>query len=107
MRSNGLFQAVERSLGAASISETFAIFFPAVTGIMAGVSMSGDLKDARRSLPRGTLFAILAGFVVYVSLPFFLALNFPLEALARDQDPNQVGTQNYSMFNVAAFSSLV
>ena len=74
---------------------------------MAGVSMSGDLKDARRSLPRGTLFAILAGFIVYAALPFFLALNFDMVTLASDQDPNQVGTQNYSMFNVAAFSSLV
>ncbi len=43
----------------------FAIFFPAVTGIMAGVSMSGDLKDARRSIPLGTMLAILTGFVVY------------------------------------------
>lgn len=44
---------------------SFAIFFPAVTGFLAGVNMSGDLKDPKRSLPRGTLLAILVGLAVY------------------------------------------
>ncbi len=51
---------------------TFAIFFPAVTGIMTGISMSGSLRDPRRNIPVGTMGAIAVGFVVYVSLVFWL-----------------------------------
>ena len=45
----------------------FAIYFPAVTGILAGVNMSGDLKDPARSLVRGTMAAIAVGGVIYLS----------------------------------------
>ncbi|MGH0038551.1 MAG: Na-K-Cl cotransporter [Myxococcota bacterium] len=52
----------------------FAVFFPAVTGIMAGLGLSGDLADPKRSLPRGTLAAQLSGFAVYLLVPIGLAL---------------------------------
>jgi len=52
----------------------FAVFFPAVTGIMAGLSLSGDLRDPRRSIPRGTIAATLTGFAVYLLVPVFLHL---------------------------------
>ena len=45
----------------------FAIYFPAVTGILAGVNMSGDLENPARSIPRGTLYAIGVGLAVYLA----------------------------------------
>ncbi|MFT6053737.1 MAG: amino acid transporter [Roseivirga sp.] len=52
----------------------FGVFFPAVTGFEAGVSMSGDLKDPKRAIPRGAIMAIVVGFVVYIILAVFLSL---------------------------------
>lgn len=49
-----------------------AVFFPAVTGILSGVGMSGDLKNPSRSLPLGTVGAVLAGYAVYMTIPWFL-----------------------------------
>ncbi|KAG8365656.1 hypothetical protein BUALT_Bualt18G0128700 [Buddleja alternifolia] len=51
------------------------LFFPAVTGIMAGSNRSASLKDTQRSIPVGTLSATLSTTGLYlVSVLFFGAL---------------------------------
>ncbi|XP_026217427.1 solute carrier family 12 member 7 isoform X1 [Anabas testudineus] len=43
------------------------IYFPSVTGIMAGSNRSGDLRDAQKSIPIGTILAIATTSVIYIS----------------------------------------
>ncbi|KAM3841506.1 solute carrier family 12 member 5 isoform 1-T1 [Vipera latastei] len=43
------------------------IYFPSVTGIMAGSNRSGDLRDAQKSIPTGTILAIATTSAVYIS----------------------------------------
>lgn len=61
------------SFNGETFATMFALFFPAVTGIMAGANMSGDLKDPARSIPAGTLWSILFTGVIYASLVLMLA----------------------------------
>ncbi len=59
----------------------FAIFFPAVTGIMAGVNMSGDLKNPGHSLAKGTFWAIIFATIIYGIEIFICGSAFSKEAL--------------------------
>jgi amino acid transporter len=76
----------------------FAIFFPAVTGFTQGVSMSGDLRDPGRSLPRGTFAAVGLSTVVYVSVAILMAGNAAQSELIDDTG---------AMRGIAAFGPLI
>jgi amino acid transporter len=92
---------VEQSTGSVDINgprngesfwTVFAVFFPAVTGILAGISLSGDLSRPDRSIPRGTLAAVLVGFVVYLAVVIGLAIG---------ADQRDLMTDNLIWFTIA------
>ena len=53
----------------------FAVFFPAVTGIAVGASMSGDLKNPAESIPKGTMYSIAVSTVIYLGTVTWLAFH--------------------------------
>ncbi len=76
----------------------FAVFFPAVTGILSGVAMSGDLKDPSKSLPWGTIAAVATGYVIYMAIPIAFSWVVPQEILRADST---------IILKVAKFSQLI
>ncbi len=69
-----------------SLFSVFSVFFPAVTGIMAGANMSGDLRDPSRAIPKGTLLGIGISLSSYIALLWFIG-----GTVARCTDPANTG----------------
>eukprot|EP00924_Labyrinthula_sp_SR-Ha-C_P003468 maker-scaffold_15-snap-gene-10.78-mRNA-1 protein AED:0.06 eAED:0.06 QI:0/0/0/1/0/0/2/0/991 len=88
-----------------SFFTVFAVFFPAVTGIMAGANLSGDLDNPSVAIPKGTLSAIALTFVSYLLLLWFVGL-----VCLAEVDGNDEGGLLYNtliMKDVSVFEYLV
>ncbi|EQB53159.1 hypothetical protein CGLO_07148 [Colletotrichum gloeosporioides Cg-14] len=59
--------------GLETFRELFAILFPATSGIFAGASMSGDLQNPSKDIPKGTLWAMMTTFIAYLVVVFSMA----------------------------------
>ncbi|KAK3325864.1 amino acid permease-domain-containing protein [Apodospora peruviana] len=59
--------------GLATFRDLFGILFPATSGIFAGASMSGDLRNPSKDIPVGTLWAMLSTFIAYLIVILSLA----------------------------------
>ena len=79
----------------------FAIIFPAFTGMTAGVGLSGDLKNPKRSIPIGTLAATIFGMIIY----FFIA--FKLGRAAAPDVLSDTVNHQLIMSDVALWSPII
>lgn len=61
--------------------EIFGVFFPTVTGVLAGINMSGDLRNPSKDIPNGTLAALGTGTILYLGFSLFLASTCTRSAL--------------------------
>lgn len=90
--------SIENNFSGTSYWVVFAVFFPAVTGVMAGANMSGDLTSPRKSIPKGTISAVILTTIIYASLIFVASLLATPDELA----------SNYNLFiDKALFSPIV
>jgi solute carrier family 12 sodium/potassium/chloride transporter 2 len=76
--------SVENNFGGSSFWIVFAVFFPAVTGVMAGANMSGDLTNPRKSIPYGTISSVILTTIIYISLIFVASMIATPEELAKN-----------------------
>lgn len=90
--------SIENEFSGSNFWIVFAVFFPAATGIMAGANMSGELKHPKRSIPRGTLWAIGVSFVIYMLLAFWIA---------RSASESELLNDYYIMVDKAFFGPLI
>ena len=81
--------------GRENFQDLFGVLFPATCGILAGASMSGDLKNPSRSIPKGTLGGLGITFVAYNLVILSLAASITRESLYKNvnviQDTNLSG----------------
>jgi amino acid transporter len=52
--------------------QLYALFFPAVTGLMAGIGLSGELSNPRKQIPQGVISATLITTILYIVMVFRL-----------------------------------
>lgn len=90
--------SIETGFSGITLWGVFAVYFPAATGIMAGLNMSGELKDPRRSIPIGTLAAIGVSLVIYIALAYWLA---------RTATPDELVNNYTIMIERSAYGRLV
>ncbi|KAK6624853.1 hypothetical protein RUM44_011717 [Polyplax serrata] len=62
----------------------FGVFFPTVTGVMAGINMSGDLRAPSKDIPNGSLAAICTGTFLYLTFILCLGATCERHALLND-----------------------
>ncbi|CAK8993144.1 Cation-chloride cotransporter 1 (OsCCC1) (Potassium-chloride cotransporter 1) [Durusdinium trenchii] len=68
-----------------SFTSLIALFYPSVTGIMAGSNRSGVLLSPGRSIPKGTLGAIVTTTAIYIFTVWLFGMTVSNQTLKNDK----------------------
>ncbi|KAL5050403.1 hypothetical protein BDW71DRAFT_173796 [Aspergillus fruticulosus] len=95
-----------------TFQDLFGILFPATGGIFAGASMSGDLKNPSRSIPKGTLYGLALTFVLYALVIFAMAASLTRDSLYNNANIVQIANLSGAVilsgeFATSFFSALM
>ncbi|KAJ5610476.1 hypothetical protein N7510_007195, partial [Penicillium lagena] len=98
--------------GRETFQDLFGILFPATGGIFAGASMSGDLKNPSKSIPKGTLSGLALTFITYTLVILAMAASITRDSFYNNVNVIQVVNASDAVillgeFATSFFSSLM
>lgn len=81
--------------GRENFQDLFGILFPATGGIFAGASMSGDLKNPSKSIPKGTLSGLAVTFITYTLVILAVAASVTRDSFYNNVNVIQVVSDSF------------
>ncbi|KAJ5170495.1 uncharacterized protein N7500_003278 [Penicillium coprophilum] len=91
--------------GRESFQDLFGILFPATGGIFAGASMSGDLKNPSKAIPKGTLSGLALTFVAYGLVILAMAASVTRESFYNNVNVIQIVNASDSVILLGEFAT--
>ncbi|CAG8164954.1 unnamed protein product [Penicillium salamii] len=91
--------------GKETFQDLFGILFPATGGIFAGASMSGDLKNPSKAIPKGTLSGLALTFVSYGLVILALAASVTRESFYNNVNVIQIVNASDSVILLGEFAT--
>ena len=88
-----------------SFQDLFGILFPATGGILAGASMSGDLKHPSKAIPKGTLYGLGLTFFLYTLVIFAMAATISRETFYNNTNVIQLTNISSVMILLGEFAT--
>ncbi|CAG8142738.1 unnamed protein product [Penicillium nalgiovense] len=91
--------------GRETFQDLFGILFPATGGIFAGASMSGDLRNPSKSIPKGTLSGLALTFIVYGLVILAMAASVTRESFYNNVNVIQIVNASDSVILLGEFAT--
>ncbi|OOQ88376.1 putative cation chloride cotransporter [Penicillium brasilianum] len=91
--------------GRETFQDLFGILFPATGGIFAGASMSGDLKNPSKSIPKGTLAGLALTFISYLLVILAMAASVTRQSFYNNVNVIQIVNYSDTIILVGEFAT--